>query len=114
MHEGARGVTKDLEKILSKRLSYKASKDFDQNFWSKFDEIKEVQDQDKFAFLSFMLPALAACLLFVFIGTQSQQSQFESEVELAQVIELAPLLEEFDVLAELDDEDWEILLGEDS
>lgn len=104
-------MSQDFEKILKERLSYKQSENFDKDFWQKFEGIKK---KKTFNFFSVFVPSLVACLLIIFIGSQSQISPIKTESFNAEVVEMAPLLEELEVLAELDDEDWEVLLGEGS
>lgn len=104
-------MSQDFEKILKERLSFIQSQKFDKEFWRKFEGLKEDRPSRVF---SFLIPSLTACMLIIFIGYQSQTPQDQLQSFNTEIVEMAPMLEELEILAELEDEDWEVLLGEDS
>lgn len=98
-------MSKKIEETLSKRLASKASKDFDKDFWNKFNKENEAPKRSWFSFPVLVPMAAAIALVFV-ISIQSQTSSIDKTTE--QII-----TEESEILADLDQQDWEILLGED-
>ena len=91
------------EKTLQTRLQTNPQKGFDQKFWNKFEQLKPKKEKS-FSF-AFFAPVVSAMLLIIFIMNYSQLEKTNQV--------LSQTDEEAKILADLDQQDWEILLGPD-
>ena len=74
-------MSKELEQVLKKRLATRTSKDFDKDFWNKFNN-ENKQSKENWFSLSFLAPMAVAMILVFFIATQSQLSPIDKKESL--------------------------------
>lgn len=123
-------MSKKLEELLKQKLSVKSSDDFEANFFKKFDAEFGIKEEQKVGFFEsifqstlFKPTTFAMCLLIAVVVTNKYKNT--NKMEYGEIAAITPVLEDLDMLAEMDsetshdpmeltDEEWNILLSEES
>jgi hypothetical protein len=128
-------MSKKIEELLKERLSVIADENFSKTFFNKFDaefghEIKTQKTQlswlKKLTATEWLKPMmLTACLLVIIVVGVNTQQKEKINIEHVTAMSISPMLEDLDMLAQMDnvlnqgmlelsDEEWEVLLEEQS
>ena len=112
-------------RTIEEKISINPSSSFDQNFWTSFEKVSDVNQHNKIGFFQRLMsrpiiPALSVSLVVLFsvlyINNYTPSINQNNSIAM-EIIEIEQMLENMDILAEIDDinltdDEWEILTGD--